>query len=71
MVEYDSLECKETWTGRYPKIICMVLKAKGCPKQTLCSEKRGLGVGLTLEGLCYLMKEYRKDRPIKEIEKDN
>lgn len=48
----------------------MALKAIGCPKETLCSEKRGLGVRLTREGLCYLMREYRKERPIKETDKD-
>lgn len=33
-------------------------------------KKRGLGVGLTLEDICYLMGEYKKIRPIKEIKKD-
>lgn len=48
----------------------MVLKAMGCPRETLYSEKIRLVVGLTLEGLCYSMREKRKDRPIKEIEKE-
>lgn len=28
--EYDSLECKEAWAGRYPQIIHVVLNAMGC-----------------------------------------
>ena len=48
----------------------MVTKATGCPRKTVYSEKRGLRVALIFEELCYSMREYKKDRPVKKNKKE-
>lgn len=47
----------------------MILKTIGCPKETVCSEKRGLWAGRIPKELCDLLREYRKDGAAKALEK--
>lgn len=47
----------------------MILKTIGCPKETVCSEKRGLWAGRIPKELGYLMRDYKKDGAAKELEK--
>jgi len=48
----------------------MVTEATGCPRKRVYSEKRGLRVVLIFEELCYSMREYKKDRPVKKNKKE-
>ena len=47
----------------------MVTEATGCPRKRVYSEKRGLRVVLIFEELCYSMREYKKDMPVKKNKK--
>ena len=48
----------------------MVTEATGCPRKRVYSEKRGLRVVLIFEELCYSMREYKKDTPVKKNKKE-